>query len=245
MATILSALLLVLTSLPQPSNITITLDSRSPGIIVPGSVATITGQEWATTSTFGGIEGSDALAGYTVRIGLMPCKVRFVSPSGVTFIVPDNIEPGMRVLEVSGPAGAFSTNVEVKQYHPILVEQGGYVIATSAARMYPTSYNEGQAIPVSPMTFNYVSFQMAGMPTSEMTPVTVILDGPHHYEIPGQVWAFIGFPGITNVMFFAPSCANGEYLAKVIVVGQESLGVPVRFVSDCLVRSEGARVRKR
>lgn len=142
-------------------------------------------------------------------------------------------------MTVAGPAGAFSANVVVVEYQPHLVERNGFVIATSSRYMFPMLYTDGAAIPVSPSAYNRVTVQTTGIPTSYTSEATVILDGPQHYELPARTYPIIGLTGVTNVGFFGPSCADGQYSIIVEVGGKRSQAGVIRFEGDCTVGRGG------
>jgi hypothetical protein len=238
---ILATVVLALFAFPTQS-ITVGMDGAPPGLLVPGAIAVIRGIDWVTAdgAASGSFGDDEELAGYSVRIGGRVCRLNYVSSDVLAFIVANDVEAGTRTLQVAGPAGGYSINVDVVQYRPRLVQQlvtgdpnsDCCVVATSSRYLYPELFL-GQPIPVSPLTFNYISVHAVGLPTDRSTSLTVVLEGCERHELSATAHPFVGLNGVASVFFFAPSCADGDYRAGLCLEGQCSPPVLIRFVSSC------------
>lgn len=226
---------LILAALITLQSLTVSMPGAPTSTIVPGAVIILSGPEWVAEPLISW-QGATTLAGYTVTIGGAPCLLTYVGDEELALIVPA-LAPGSAVLLVTGPAGAYSADVIIVAAYPILNEQGGYAVASGHQYFYPVLYVRGEAIPVAPQKFNLIGLHVRGLQPE--TPVTVILDGPQRYEIPGTAHPIPQFYGVSNVLWFAKPCLNGTYAVSVRVGGAESAALPVRFTSDC--RIEGLR----
>lgn len=240
------ALLLALSATVTAQSIIVRLGDTSSPVLVAGGLGVITGVEWIASNdgmAFA-LEGSATLGGYAIRLGGSTCLVRSVTTKHITFIVTDAVTPGTQVLEVAGPAGAFSVNVPVASVNPILLEQGGFVVATIATAFYPRLYLNGEAIPIGATTYNFLSVQLMGVPVAG--DATVILDGARHYEVAGRTSGNLPTPmvGLSTVTWFAPTCIDGEYEVRVRVGGVTSPAGRIRFAADCTVPREPGSMQR-
>lgn len=221
-------------------SITASMEGMPAATAVSGGVINITGQQWATSQSFS-MMGEVSLGGYSVSVGGQAGLLTLVDGQYITVIVPE-LPAGTHTVAVSGPAGAFSTNVEVVAVYPIINERDGYAVASLAQNFYPLDFT-GEPIPVSPMTYNYIGIQARGIPIGAY--VTVRLDGPEQHTWEAKAYPMPGFHGTTNVLAFSDPCLNGTYALTLSVNGVESPPSLIKFSSDCAVRRVDGFARPR
>ena len=208
-------------------------------VVTPRTMAVVTGIEINQTYP-GPLTGERSLGGFTINLDSKPCLLTSVSPEGIVFLVPDNVRPSgvifdrRRTVVVQGPLLLRFGEVIVERFSPILEKQGEYAIA--AAGIFPQLYI-GEAIPVGPTRFNYISLIARGIVTGQFPDpqlaLTVILerDGWRH-ELPAEAFDVPGLPGTERVTLWAPDSLNGEYQVRVTLDGKTSNTAIIRFASD-------------